>query len=121
MIVVLEGPDGAGKSTLAEYFKAKDWQIVHNDKPQPGEDLFARFNEQLIEAVGSNKSTVFDRFYLSEPIYSEVMERECRLSQEDYNLFNTLITLHKVKVIILLPPFDVCKKAWSARLEAEYV
>ena len=71
MIVVLEGPDLAGKSTLASKLESQHFGavIVENGQPPTGVVLFDHYASQIVEASGHPNLTVFDRLHLGELIY----------------------------------------------------
>jgi MoxR-like ATPase len=67
MIVILEGPDGAGKTTLAEQL-AKKYGLVykHEGPPPPKVNVLEYYGQLLDEARGKN--VVFDRLALGERV-----------------------------------------------------
>jgi hypothetical protein len=73
-LIILEGPDGAGKTTLAQQlvheFNAK--LIRHDAQPERAE-MFPYFINSLREAAKHDGRVIFDRCWLSEPIYGAVL------------------------------------------------
>ena len=75
MIIVLEGPDGGGKTTLAELIHAavgEDYQYLH-DAYSP--DQFQQDTELLVEAVRGHLAgltVVLDRHWVGDNVYGAV-------------------------------------------------
>lgn len=79
MIVVLEGPDGAGKSSLAAKIAQAvqvdprcTVRVVHTGPPKPGEDPSASCLAAVMEAArlsAEGQVTVFDRLHVGEMVY----------------------------------------------------
>ena len=70
MIIVVEGPDGAGKTTLAKKLaEALEYPYFHFGEPEPGVDQFMMSREFL---ANHNKG-IIDRFYPSGIVYGEIM------------------------------------------------
>ena len=84
MIVVLEGPDFAGKSTLAETLQERfNGRILSNGQPPAGVDLSHHYLQQVIGASGRSELTVFDRLHVGELIYGPIYRGRCLLSVVD--------------------------------------
>lgn len=81
MIVVLEGPDFAGKSTTAE-------QLVHRfggdvrwvGQPPVSTDLVSYYLDPVQEAASRAGLTVFDRLHVSELVYGPIFRGASRLA-----------------------------------------
>ena len=92
-LIIIEGPDGAGKTKLAKLLaNTFNLNYVHGTYKDPA--TFEWFMEQF------KRGGVIDRTFISEEIYSRVLGRECRTSQEDadkltsYLLENEAIIFH---------------------------
>lgn len=76
MIFILEGPDGAGKSTLAKKLKLiTGYDIVARDRPKSQEDkdgMMAGYKE----LIQDNKSFILDRSWYSEMVYGKIVRGE---------------------------------------------
>ena len=76
MHVIIEGPDGIGKTTLANYIQDKyDLEIIHNDASV--ENTLAYY-QSLCDG-----DKVIDRANLSELVYSIIYGREPRMTVDD--------------------------------------
>ena len=74
MIIIVEGPDGAGKTTaisglVDQYPHAK---VYHFGAPKPGEDQFLRYAKPIITATRDDL-IIYDRSWYSEFVYGPVM------------------------------------------------
>lgn len=71
MLVVIEGVDKAGKSTLADRLKRElEWPIVHFGKPGPDPAL------EYITFLKDDTHIICDRFYVGELIYGPLLRNK---------------------------------------------
>lgn len=115
MLVILEGPDGAGKSTLAEELQRRlpGAEYVHHG-PYLGaspRELSAVFMASMKPAFTAD--LIMDRCWLSEPIYASVFRKsESRISSVHKRMLErTALALNAV-VVLCRPPFSVCERAF---------
>lgn len=121
-VIVLEGPDCSGKSTLAKQLATfHGFEYRHIGKPRPNEDVFRTYTLELWRALKSPNPVVFDRLYLGETIYGPIMRGQSLLSPMQQRLIERLMMANDVKQVICLPDFEVCHEKWRARLGQEYV
>jgi hypothetical protein len=119
VIIICEGPDGAGKTTLANEFVKLGFEYVHNGAPQPGEDLFETYTKQILRF--GLQDVVFDRLHLGEIIYGTIVRGKSLLTIEQIRLLNRLIYSRGATTFFCLPKFDTVFANWSARHGQEYV
>lgn len=73
MILIIEGPDGSGKTTLAEKLsKQTGYPIIHRTQPKTEEEKKLMMGEYL-QTIRSGKNMIFDRCWYSEMAYGPVM------------------------------------------------
>ena len=73
MIIIIEGPDGAGKTTLANKIKDQTgYLLMHRSQPKTEEDK-KRMMDEYMQVIKSGKNCVFDRSWYSEMVYGPVM------------------------------------------------
>jgi len=80
MIIIIEGPDGSGKTTLAQKLsKQTKYKIVHMSQPKT-EDEKKQMLGQYLQIIRLNKNLIFDRCWYSEMAYGPVMRKESIIS-----------------------------------------
>lgn len=73
MIIIVEGPDGSGKTTLAEKIaKQTGYALLHRSQPKSEEEK-ARMMDEYLQVIKSGKSVVMDRCWYSEMVYGPIM------------------------------------------------
>lgn len=117
MRVIFEGPDGAGKTTLAQHFIRQGHEYKHEGPPRRP-DLLQYYANVLIS---SGPNTVFDRLYLGELVYGPIYRRADRLGMDGARLMSRLTRAMGVQEIVCLPPYSVCLKNWQARKAQEMI
>lgn len=101
MPIIIEGPDGAGKSTLAKSLADRlDMNILK---------MTANGGQSVPEYVQKLKcdGVIIDRCWVSEQIYSDLFKREPRIDNADAESLTELCVLIGVPIIVLLPPLHV--------------
>ena len=80
MIIIIEGPDGSGKTTLANQLsKQTGYKIIHRTRPKTEEEKAIMMDEYL-RIIRSGESIIFDRCWYSEMIYGPVMRNASAIS-----------------------------------------
>lgn len=100
MNIIIEGPDGVGKSTLVkklkEYYNIDSIRLSYKDP----KDL--NFYSRLLEKT----DCIFDRQFLSEIVYSPIFGRVCQLTEEDVTLLYNKTKKLNIPIFILELPTD---------------
>jgi hypothetical protein len=122
-IIILEGPDGSGKTTLAERLRGTHgYEIIHFSPPTKGEDLRKTYLDALQTAKENGVKTVFDRLHLSEPIYGPIMRREKEPGlKQNAKIIERHSEAMDAQVVLCLPPWRFVLRNWLANRENEYV
>lgn len=101
MPIIIEGPDGAGKSTLAKSLADRlDMNILKmtaNGGQSPREYI------QKLECDG----VIIDRCWVSEQVYSDLFGREPRIDVDEAEALTEFCALAGIPIIVLLPPLHV--------------
>lgn len=88
-IIVLEGCDGTGKTTLAAQLAERhDYALVHSTRSSAGTDLAAKYRA----IFASHERLVLDRGYISELVYGPLEHGRSRLSRADAALLTAQVT-----------------------------
>lgn len=113
--VIIEGPDGAGKTRLARELCARYGMGYHHEgPPPPGVDLTAYYAKLLVNAT---RPTVFDRLYLGELVYGPLLRGGSRVSAYDLRMLHRLVVGTGSTVVTCLPDFCVCLENNQAKTE----
>ena len=97
MLIIIEGMDKVGKTTVAEHFRQqKKFEYVHMTAPAKWHTRESYFAEMLhIIALTAGKNVVIDRSWCGELVWPFVFNRDWLLSEKDCEvLTETARTLH---------------------------
>lgn len=73
MVIIIEGADGSGKTTLANQLSEQTgYKIIHRTRPKTEEDKALMMVEYL-QIIESGENVIFDRCWYSEMVYGPVM------------------------------------------------
>lgn len=76
MIILIDGPDGSGKTTLAKKFIEKGYSYIHLDKFEDVNEGYKELIARIQRAKEENEKIVIDRAVISNLIYSHVFGGE---------------------------------------------
>ena len=115
--VYIDGPDATGKSTLAELYRnTYDCKSLHLDAKDPND---YEFHHALIS---SSEMTVYDRFMISEMIYSSIYERPCKLNQDElWRLWNEIMLSQSLYIILYTSDMSILRDRLIERGELDYL
>lgn len=125
-VIILEGPDGGGKSTLSgqlavAFEKNGPVHKVHHG-PYPGasgEDLMGYYLDAMALAHG-NRTVIMDRSWISEPIYGKVYRNaESRLKTWQVRMLERVALGYNGMIVNCLPPLEKCIDNYKARKGVE--
>ncbi len=122
-IVIVEGPDGAGKSTLVDALTqvtglelSPASKLSKKERNEPGFRAEGAVRERVWQSVcdavtGADAPVIHDRLFFSELIYSEVLGRQCAFPEYEARHILRLMNACRVPIIFCLPPFKEVSKA----------
>lgn len=105
MLVVLEGVDGGGKTTLADTLRSRlKMDYIHVTNPEPGDNVFAHhFNP--IRGVKGN--TIIDRLHWSDDVYGAVLRGGPGLTDQEFGFLDGYLASRAGVFVLCAPPLDV--------------
>jgi len=131
MIIILEGPDGSGKTTLAEKLRAvvseSPGNMMHSVAHGPyagldAEQLCKLYFRSMSPALTFDDSLIMDRSWLSEPIYADAYRNGIsRVDMPRRRMLERTALSRGAVVILCQPDFEVCEQAFMSRKAEEYL
>lgn len=124
-IILLEGPDGAGKTTLAQT-SFKDYQYLHHGAYETPQAAFIAYDELLSSILQNtvrgicHNNIVIDRLHISERIYGTYFHGK-RMEDWRYSYIDNLCLTAGIQVVICLPPWDVVEQNWENNRQNEMI
>lgn len=90
-LIILEGLDRVGKTSVAMHFQAKGFEVIHQSAPAKGmtTDLFLEEQMLLVSRAASN-DIVLDRSYYGELVWPQIYGRESLLAEEQLEALREL-------------------------------
>ena len=101
MPIIIEGPDGAGKSTLAKSLADRLDMNILKMTANGGQSATEYIQKLACDGV------IIDRCWVSEQIYSDLFGREPRICNDDAEALTELCGRVGIPIIVLLPPLHV--------------
>lgn len=122
-LIILEGPDGAGKSTLAARLGTElGARVVHLGPFKGLTNIAHLYVEAMQPALDGYQPVVLDRSWLSEPIYGAVHRGgRDRVGPVYARMLERVAWRCYPVVIRCLPPVEACLATFRARKGIEYL
>jgi thymidylate kinase len=116
VVIVLEGPDGAGKSTLADNLQQlTGYDQIHLSAPV-GETAYELCARHVMSVLNTGNNTIFDRLHVSEPIYGPVARGVDTMGEDGHSRIERVLWNETRPVFVLcLPPFMRALANWDER------
>ena len=125
MIIILEGPDGSGKTTLAKTLAQVHNLEYHHEGPPPTHIPPLEYYGQLLEDArwrdSPRSGTIFDRFALGQLVYGPIFRKDDRFTDAHWRIFHRQITAAGAFQILCLPLYATAKVNWQNNLKGEMI
>lgn len=112
--ILIEGCDGAGKSTLARHLRQAlpdgGWDLVSMGH-RPGDQC-----RRYMVAYSSANRTIFDRGHFSEVVYGDLWRKGEHFTNAELLFLNEYVLSRFVVILALAPP-DTLRERWRLRGE----
>ena len=106
-MLIIEGIDGVGKTTLVEFLQCFGMKKYHFDYDSQNMDLFSKYMKVLLS---NETELVLDRSFISEMVYGPIIRNKCKLTLEDYTKLLVAYKNAGAKIIYLTAPKDILLK-----------
>ena len=101
MPIIIEGPDGAGKSTLAKSLADRLDMNILKMTANGGQSVQEYLQKLACDGV------IIDRCWVSEQVYSDLFGRKPRIDNDDAEALTKFCGRAGIPIIVLLPPLHV--------------
>jgi hypothetical protein len=113
-VIIVEGPDGSGKSTLCKYLGEEfDLQVVAPQEKgrMPKLPVRNRVYRALGKAVqGRHPAKIYDRLYFSELVYGPAIRGRIDFSPGERTYIENILWSMHCPIILCLPPLQIVRE-----------
>lgn len=109
-MIVIEGPDGAGKTTLVKELQEHFQLSVGERGTKNRDELYKVTVPDTFRAFAgafAGPATLWDRLYFSELVYHPYTTGKCAFSKMQQDFFERMFTAVGAPVILCMPPEQV--------------
>lgn len=127
-VTIFEGPDGAGKTTLAATLqrmlprREQLKPVCVNHGPYIGErDIAIHYLNSMVGSRTSLMHPILDRSWVSEGVYGPIMRNGTRINVAQRRALERFALGCGAIIIMCLPSYEACKRTYLSRRESEYL
>lgn len=119
MNIIIEGPDAAGKSLYAKAFEEKGFKYV---KCSPGEHATeSKLNFEYFKSLLEKDNQVFDRFFISELVFTELYKRDEIITFDEVNRLISNYIDNNIILILYASDINTLTQRLKERGEDNYL
>lgn len=113
-LILFEGPDCAGKTTLIESIVMPGDHYIHNGLYPSQQAAIDAYLHQFEETSKSYDTTFIDRAHWSEQAYGKVI-RDTHMLQDDWEMLENKLLEINALTVLCLPSIFLAHERWSER------
>jgi len=107
-VIVLEGPDGSGKTTLARKLESMGWEYHHEGPPERGINVVEHYLRIIDSSLKSPRNIVHDRLFAGETVYGPIHRNYDAIGGwEGLRLFKRLTTSRPIFQFLCMPKHKI--------------
>ncbi len=107
-MIILEGLDGTGKSTLSEKLKQFGYSNLYFAHDPENKDIYGKYLNIL--KGGNLQKLILDRSFISEFVYGNVLRGGSRLSESQIQTLAKNYAQKSGRIIYLVAPYNTLVK-----------
>lgn len=100
-MIILEGTDGVGKSTVAKRLAAAGYVSVHAGPPT-GTDWFDEYVAPVVDARDAGVNLVMDRWHVGEMVWPRYFGRDSLFTDETFALCCSILGMLEVSLVLVV-------------------
>ena len=104
-MIIIEGLDGTGKTTLANDLLNKNYILINNNLTSE-----SHYDKYVNIIKTSDINSVSDRSFVSEMVYGKVLSGTTKLSEEEFDNLIKLYSEYKTRIIYLYASKEILLK-----------
>jgi predicted ATPase len=102
MIIILEGPDGSGKTTLAKKLVSQTgFKYIHKSYPKTQEEM-DNMTQDYLDLINTGDNMIIDRSWYSEIVYGPILRSRSNVSQEQALMLEQAVATRGGLIILAL-------------------
>jgi hypothetical protein len=118
-VIIIEGVDGTGKTTLANKIIDKlllpYGRYCHLGPPSANAPWPAWAEYMSVLQMKGVTDMIFDRLMFGEAVYGPIVRQDHRMTFEHLRMLQRVTLGHRGVLVVCKPPYEVAKKNWAAR------
>lgn len=108
-LIIVEGPDGAGKTTLVRGL-IREFSFQAGERGTTDRKLLYTvtrsdtYRAMAHEVLGDEPPRIWDRLFFSEMVYAPIVGRLCEFSMSEQAYIRRVLEAMRVPIVLCLPP-----------------